>query len=107
MRLILRVTGTWMLGLALVLLIIDGIKSLGANRLVITSLGDAWAWLNAESLAATQQFLTSRFFGAMLDTALSALLTFPGWAVLVVPGVLLAWAGRTRRARLFVRHDQV
>jgi hypothetical protein len=107
MRLILRVAGTWLLGLAFVLLIIDGTKSLGANALVISSLRDAWSWLNAESLAATQEFLTSRFFGALLETALSTLLTFPSWAVLAVPGLLLAWAGRSRRVRLFVRHDQI
>ena len=107
MRLILRVAGTWLLGLAFVLLIIDGIKSLGANALVISSFGEAWSWLSAETLAATQQFLTSRFFGAMLDSALSTVLTFPSWAVLAVPGMLLAWAGRSRRVRLFVRHDQI
>jgi hypothetical protein len=31
----------------------------------------------------------------------------PGWAVLAVPGALLAWAGRSRKTRLFVRHDQI
>ena len=39
--------------------------------------------------------------------AIGALLTFPSWAVLAVPGVLLAWMGRSRRTRMFVQHDQI
>ena len=30
----------------------------------------------------------------------------PGWLVLAIPGLLIAWLGRTRRARVFVRQDQ-
>jgi hypothetical protein len=107
MRLILRILGTWLLGVALILLIIDGTRSLGANALIFTSFGEAWTWLNAESLVATRDFLTSRFFGPVLEPTIAALLTFPSWAVLAVPGVLLAWMGRSRRTRMFVQHDQI
>lgn len=107
MRLILRILGTWLLGVALILLIVDGTRSLGANALVFTSFGDAWTLLNADSLAATRDFFTTRFFGPVLEPAVDALLTFPGWAVLLVPGVILAWMGRSRRTRLFVQHDQI
>lgn len=107
MRLILRILGTWLLGVALILLIIDGTRSLGANAFIFTSFGDAWTWLNAGSLTATRDFLTTRFFGPVLETAIAALLTFPSWAVLAVPGVILAWMGRSRRTRIFVQHDQI
>ena len=107
MRLIVRLLGTWLLGIALILLIIDGTKSLGANQLIFTSFGDDWTWVNAESLVATRAFLESRLFGPLLDVTVNAILAFPGWAVLAVPGVLLAWMGRSRRTRLFVRHDQI
>lgn len=107
MRLLLRLLGTWLLGIALILLIIDGTKSLAGNAIVMTSFGDAWTWLHAESLAATRTFLTSRLFGPLLETVGNAVLGFPSWAVLAVPGVLLAWMGRSRRTRLFVRHDQI
>lgn len=107
MRLILRILGTWLLGVALILLIIDGTRSLGASALLFTSFGDAWTWLNVDSLTATRAFLTSRFFGPVLEPAIGALLTFPSWAVLAVPGVLLAWMGRSRRTRMFVQHDQI
>lgn len=107
MRLFLRVLGTWLLGVAMILLIIDGTRSLGDNRLVLTSLAENWGWLNAASLAAFREFIAGRFFGLVLEPVTEAILGFPGWAVLAVPGALLAWAGRSRRTRLFVRHDQI
>jgi len=107
MRLILRVVGTWLLGLALILLIIDGTRSLAASALVFTALGDTWTSLHAESLAAVRDFISTRFFGALLDPLIDLLLTLPGFLVLAVPGIILAAMGRTRRARMFVRQDQI
>lgn len=107
MRLILRILGTWLLGIALILLIIDGTRSLGASTLVFTSFGDAWTWVNADSLVVTREFFASRFFGPVLQPVVDAILVFPSWAVLAVPGVILAWMGRSRRTRIFVQHDQI
>lgn len=107
MRLFIRLLGTWLLGVALILLIIDGTRSLGASQLVFTSLAENWTWLNADSLATVREFLAGRFFGMVLEPVSEAILAFPGWAVLAVPGALLAWAGRSRKTRLFVRHDQI
>jgi hypothetical protein len=107
MRLLLRLLGTWLLGVALILLIIDGTKSLGANQLIFTSLADNWVWLHAESLSVVRAFVASRFFGLVLEPTVEAVLAAPGWVVLAVPGVLLAWLGRSRRTRMFVRHDQI
>ena len=106
MRLILRIIGTWLLGLAVILLIIDGTKSLGANGLVMTSLGDTWTSIQASSLEQVRGFLNTRFFGPVLDPLLTSLLSFPGFAVLGVPGILLALLGRSKRARHFVKQDQ-
>lgn len=107
MRLILRLLGTWLVGIALILLIIDGTKSLGANALVLTSLGDTWTSLHAQSLEQLRAFLASRFFGPLLDVVITALLNFPGWVVLGVPGLFIAWLGRSRRIRVFVRQDHL
>jgi len=74
---------------------------------VLTSLGDSWTQIHADSLAAVKQFLETRFFGPLLETVVTAILSFPGWAVIGVPGLLLAWAGRSRRERVFLRQDQI
>ena len=92
---------------AVILLIIDGTKSLGANGLVLTPLGETWLQIHAESLETVKTFLGSRLFGPLLETIVTAILGFPGWAVIGVPGLLLAWAGRSRRERVFLRHDQI
>ncbi|MEO8756907.1 MAG: hypothetical protein ABI398_04030 [Devosia sp.] len=107
MRLLLRVLGTLLIGFAVVLLIIDGTKSLGANAIVVTSLGDTWTQLHPNSLAGLKGFFETRLFGPLLETMIGALLSFPGWAVIGVPGLLLAWAGRSRRERIFLRQDQI
>lgn len=107
MRMILRVAGTWLVGIALILGVIDGTKSLAANALVFTSFADAWGWLNAESLGVVREFLASRLFGPLLEAIADAVFLAPAWLVLVIPGLLLAWLGRSRRVRLFVRHDQI
>jgi hypothetical protein len=106
MRLLFRIIGTWLLGMAVILLIIDGTRSLAANALVLTSLGETWATIHAQSLLDVRTFLASRFFGPLLESAVTFILGLPGWLVLAVPGVMIAWLGRTRRARVFVRQDQ-
>jgi hypothetical protein len=107
MRLLFRLLGTWLLGIALILLIIDGTRSLAESGLVMTPLGETWNQLHAASLVELQNFLSSRFFGPILNPVVSGLLGLPGWIVFAVPGGLLAWMGRTRRARLFVKQDQL
>lgn len=107
MRLVLRLLGTWLIGLALIFLVIDGTKSLAANTLVFTSLGDAWTQLHAASIEAVSGFFASRMFSELLDTVFSALLTYPAFAVLGVPGVILALAGRRPRSERFLRQEQI
>lgn len=107
MRLILRVIGTVLIAFAVILIIIDGTKSLAASAFVFTSLDATWKGMHAESLAAVRDFLGTRLFGPLLDPLISAILSFPGWAVVGIPGVLLAWAGRSRRERVFVRQDSI
>ncbi|WP_417308043.1 hypothetical protein [Devosia sp.] len=107
MRLIVRLVGTWMLGVALVLLVIDGTRSLAASTLVITSFEQDWLWVHADSLEAVRSFFDSRFFAPIVAPVFAMLLALPGWLVLAVPGALLGWMGRSRRARVFVTHDRI
>jgi hypothetical protein len=107
MRLVLRLLGTWLLGIALILLIIDGTKSLAANGLVLTSLDEVWTFVHAQSLAGFRAFLESRLFGPMIEPLAEGTLALPGWAVLAVPGALLAWLGRSRSTRVFIEQDRI
>jgi hypothetical protein len=107
MRLLLRVLGTLLIALAVILLIIDGTKSLAANTIVMTSLGDTWMSIGSQSLEQVRAFLATRFFGPLLEAVVSGLLGLPGWAVTGVPGILFAWAGRSRRERVFFRQDNI
>ena len=107
MRLLLRILGTLLIAFAVILLIIDGTKSLGANALVFTSLQDTWTTIHAQSLDTVKKFFETRLFGPLLEAVVTGLLSFPGWAVVGAPGLLLAWAGRSRRERIFLRQDQI
>ncbi len=107
MRVIFRIVGTWMLALAVVLIVIDGTKSLAANAVVTTSLAEYWAGLSGETLAAVEGFLASRLFAELLEQVLAATLAAPAFVVIGVPGLILAVLGRTRQSRRFVTTDHI
>ncbi|MBN9334518.1 hypothetical protein [Devosia sp.] len=107
MRIALRIIGTWLIGLALVLLVIDGTKSLAANALVMTSLGDIWTQIHAQSLVSVREFFESRFFANLLGQALDVLLPYHAFAVIGVPGVVLALLGRKPRRERFLRTEEI
>lgn len=107
MRLVLRIAGTWLIGLALVLLVIDGTKSLGANALIYTSLADLWTQVHPPSLVTVETFFESRFFADLLDVALKVVLGYPAFAVFGIAGIVLALAGRKPRRERYLRADQI
>jgi hypothetical protein len=107
MRLLLRILGTWLIGLALIYLVVDGTKSLAANKLVLTSLDQAWTQLHPPSLEVVSSFLESRFFAELLAVAMQALLTYPVFAVLAVPGIIIALMGRRPRRDRFLRQERI
>ena len=67
MRLVLRVIGTVLIAFAVILIIIDGTRSLAANGLVFTPLEVTWESMHAASLVAVREFLGTRLFGPVLD----------------------------------------
>lgn len=100
MRTIFRILGTWLLAVALILLIIDGTKSLAASSLVITSVSQLWLLLHAPSFEASSNWLAGLADGLVLNALQQNLLNWPAWAVLGVPGIILALAGKTRATRI-------
>lgn len=107
MRLILRILGTWLIGLALILLVIDGTKSLGASVLLLTSLETLWTNLQAQSLMEVTAFVNGRMFAPLLKGVFAAVLGFPAFAVFGAPGIVLAILGRSRKRIVYVTQDQL
>ncbi|SFV38807.1 hypothetical protein SAMN05216456_3628 [Devosia crocina] len=107
MRTVLRIIGTWLIGLALVLLVIDGTKSLAANAIVMTSLGDGWTAIHPGSIEAVSAFFSSRLFADLLASLFASLLTYPAFAVIGVPGIVLALLGRRPRSQRFLRTEEI
>jgi hypothetical protein len=95
-RFLFRFVGLWLLAGAFVAVVIDGTRSIGASRLVITPLGEAWAALHpasAESLqAAVERNLPPWFWEHVAIYILYA----PIWTLLGGIGVLLVVLGRPR-----------
>ncbi len=100
MRFLLRLVGTWLLGMALVLVIIDGTKSLAANALVVTSLSESWRMVHAPSLAGFEQWIFTGPAKIAWEAVIAPALNWPGWAVLGLAGIVLAFLGRLKGNRV-------
>jgi hypothetical protein len=99
--------GTWLIGLALVLLVVDGTRSLAANEVVLASFGEAWSQVHKPSMDAVSAFFESRFFADLLGVVMQAILTYPAFAVLGVPGIVLALSGRRPQRERFLRQEEI
>lgn len=95
-----RLLGTWLLGAALILIIIDGTKSLAANGLVMTSLAETWTAMHAESFVAATQLATDNNVEGLWKLLTSTLLDWPGFLVVGIPGLILAFLGRSRTSQI-------
>ncbi len=93
---ILRSLSYLLLSLAFGLSVLDGIRSLGADELVITPLGQLWTNLHAPSLKAFQLSLVDRGLVYLWDPVMLTLLKWPAFAVPALFALVLAWIGRKR-----------
>lgn len=95
----LRVLGAWSLILAMVIVTIDGTKSLasGEGQWIATPLGEHWFKLHAPSLNTAQAAIERYVDPLIWDPVIVSLLLAPSWIVFAVLGLLLYWLGRKRR----------
>ena len=100
MRAVLRFLGTWIIALGLIMLVIDGTKSLAAKTFTWTSLEQIWLQLSPDTLSAAFSFFDSRFFADLLHAVLTALLSYPAFAVFGILGIVLAMAGKRPRREI-------
>jgi len=99
MNFLLRIVGIWLLGMSVVLLVIDGTKSLAASNFVITSIGNIWILAHAESLSWLQQVSTQSSLRIVWEVIGIPMLEWPGWIIFGLPGVFLIVAGQSEKRR--------
>jgi hypothetical protein len=104
MYLLLRILGVWLLLLAMVAAVIDATKTLaGGGAWVVTPLGDQWASLNPDSLAAAKAAVETHVGTFLWDPMITEILHAPTWGVFGVLGIALYWLGRKRApAEVFI-----
>lgn len=107
MKFAFRLLGTWLIGIALVLLIIDGARMLAVTEFVYTPLHQTWEALNAASLAGLRETVVTRMHPAIWDSLIWPLLSVPGWVLFGIPGLMCAVAGGKRTPRRYRKFEQL
>ena len=97
-RFLLRSIGFIFLAAALAAVIVDGTRSIAAQRILQFSLGETLHWLAPTRLGALQE--ASRSGLAAARPLFEALLSMPTWGVTAVVGSLLMFAGRRPRPKI-------
>ena len=101
MRFIARVFGTWMIALAVILLVVDGTKSLAADAPVMTSLGALWASLHAPSWAAFGELVVAQLEPYSAVWVADAVFGVPAWGFAAIVGIVALVLGRKRRKPVY------
>ena len=96
-RLIFRFLGFWIFAAALVALVHDGARSIAANAVVVTSLGELWFSLSPPSLNLTQAVIERYTLPFLWDPVLLWVLKAPAAVVLIVIALIFAFFGRRPR----------
>ncbi|PLX44146.1 MAG: hypothetical protein C0605_03030 [Hyphomicrobiales bacterium] len=79
-----------------ILLVLDGMRSIAADALVFTPLGQVWFNLNPDSLAAFQAWSAAAPLKSLIHPVAEQALYAPGWLLPLVLSFLLALIGRQR-----------
>ncbi|ODA67841.1 hypothetical protein A7A08_01007 [Methyloligella halotolerans] len=92
-----RALGVILLLFAMVALVVDGTKSLGAGGdIVITPLAQQWQDLAPESYAGSQSWVNETAGPGFWELAALPILGLPAWAIFGVLGIFLYWLGQKR-----------
>ncbi len=101
MKLVARVIGTWMTALALILIVVDGTKSLAANQPVMTSLASYWEGLDMASFEAVQGLIATYLVPFAAGGLAEAVLSVPAFALAGGLGLVALFFGRKRRKPVY------
>ena len=103
MKFLLRLSGTWMIGLTIILAVIDGTKSLAAGAPVVTSAGQIWDGFDPDGFARFRDMVAGWLEPAHAADLATAIYGWPGWAICGAIGVLLLLGGRKRSKRGYLQ----
>ena len=93
-RFLFRFVGLWLLAGAFVALVIDGTRSVGASRIVLTTVGEAWSVVHRPSLELFRAYIEGGYPAWVWDPVAINFLLAPLWIALGVLGILFALVGR-------------
>ena len=93
-RFLVRFAGFLLIAAAFVAVVIDGIRSIAAGRLVLMPLGQAGYSLFPKTFPLIEPGVVRHVHPALWDPLLLNLFTLPTWLVTGVLGLLLLWLGR-------------
>jgi hypothetical protein len=103
-RALLRLLSMVMLAIAVIMAVLDATRSIAANALVLTPLGESWAAVSPSTLERVERSISESMPGFFSDPLATGFLSLPGFAVFAGLALLLAIAGRrpARAASRFV-----
>jgi hypothetical protein len=96
-RFLFRSLGLVCLAAAFILVIVDGMKSIGDNRVTITSVRALWEIINAASLAKLQPLISHYAGGVLWDPGMVTVLAAPSWALIGGFGIMFILLGRKKK----------
>ena len=99
-RFIISMIGLWTCALALLALVLDGVRSIAANEIVMKSLGATWFELDTASLNLTQAIIQRNVHPFIWDPVVQWILMMPTWLVAGLIGSVLVYLGRKRRPKV-------
>lgn len=101
-RLLARAIGLWVLAGGFVAAMVDGMKSIAASRLVVTSAHAAWSELAPGMLGALRGIVEAKLGAGVWASFTGTVLALPAWALLGVIGAGLIALGQKRAAPIGV-----
>ncbi len=92
-----RIIGLWLLAMAFIAMVVDGIKSIAATSLVLTPLGQGWFSLHPPSINLLQAIVERYTLPFLWDPVLLTVMLAPIWLVFGLLGALFLYIGRKKR----------
>lgn len=102
MKFLLRVVGTWFVGLSLILVIVDITRSFAAGGLQLTSLAQLWTQMHAPSWDSVLATLMEHVAPLVGEAVVLNVVGWPGWVFFLGFGSLFMLLGRRARKKQFV-----